>query len=152
MKLESAGFKTGDKIPKKYTYTGQNISPQISWDDAPEGTKSFVLIADDPDAPPGNWVHWLVYNVPVEAHSLSEDIDGISHLKDGTLQGQNDFRQIGYDGPIPPEGHGSHRYFFRLYALDIKLTLRPGANRTELERAMKGHILEQTELMGTYER
>lgn len=152
MKLKSTDFGPGQKIPGEYTCTGNNISPKIIWDDLPEKTKSLVLIVDDPDAPVGNWTHWLAYNIPANTRGLPPAIPPKMKLDSGILQGKNDFRKIGYGGPCPPQGHGPHRYFFRLYALDEILNLKPGAEKEELERAMTGHILDQAEIMGQYER
>lgn len=152
MKLESSDFTQGSIIPKRHTCMGENASPHLSWDGAPAGTKSFALIVDDPDAPSGAWVHWLLYNVPGERRSLPENIESMPQLDDGILQGRNDFGQPGYGGPCPPYGHGPHRYVFKLYALDDELPLPPGARKGELERAMKGHILAQAETIGRFER
>ncbi|QQG35755.1 MAG: YbhB/YbcL family Raf kinase inhibitor-like protein [Micavibrio aeruginosavorus] len=152
MKLESADFSQGGDIPRQYTCSGRDISPQVTWSDVPVDTKSFALIVDDPDAPSGTWVHWVAYNIPGNKRGLPENVDAILQMQDGTRQGRNDFLEIGYGGPCPPQGHGSHRYFFKLYALDSKLDLLPGASKSELERAMEGHILAQAETMGRYER
>lgn len=152
MKLDSPAFKTGEKIPDEYTCTGQNASPKIIWGDIPESAKSLVLIAEDPDAPVGIWTHWLAYNIPTKSHGMPAGLPPLKKLEDGTLQGKNDFRKIGYGGPCPPQGHGPHRYFFRLYALDNILSLNPGAEREELERAMEGHIIDKAEIMGKFMR
>lgn len=152
MRIECTDFGQGLPIPKQYTCSGRNVSPQVTWGDVPENTKSFALVADDPDAPEGSWTHWIAYNIPADRRGLPANIDGVPRLLDGTLQGRNDFRKIGYGGPCPPHGDGPHRYFFRLYALDSKLDLEPGADKAELIRAMQGHVLEQTELMGRYQR
>ena len=152
MKLEIADLERGESIPDRYTCVGRNASPQIIWGDVPQNTRSFALIVDDPDAPAGTWTHWLAYNIPGKQRGIPENIDTAPRLPDGTMQGRNDFRKIGYGGPCPPRGHGPHRYFFRLYALDSPLQLEPGAGRAELERAMNGHVLEQAELMGRFQR
>lgn len=152
MKLECADFGPGQAIPARFTCTGRNVSPQIVWGDVPENTRNFALIVDDPDAPSGLWTHWIAYNIPGTRRGLPANIDSVPRLGDGTMQGRNDFRKIGYGGPCPPQGHGPHRYFFRLYALDDKLKLEPGIGKTELERAMQGHILGHAELMGRYQR
>lgn len=152
MKLESSDFAQGSIIPQRYTCGGENVSPHLEWGDAPAGTKSFALIVDDPDAPAGIWVHWLLYNIPGERRGLPENIETIPKLDDGILQGRNDFGKTGYGGPCPPHGHGPHRYVFKLYALDDDLELPPGAQKAALERAMQGHILAQAEIMGRYER
>lgn len=152
MKLECSDFGQGQKIPAQHTCSGRNISPQISWGDVPEGTRSFVLILDDPDASAGVWTHWIAYNIPGGQRELPARIDAVPRLPDGTMQGVNDFRKIGYGGPCPPAGHGPHRYFFKLYALDDRLDLEPGANKRDLERAMEGHVLGQAEFMARYQR
>ena len=151
LQLSSTAFSNGGSIPKKYTCDGPDVSPQLAWSGAPAGTQGFALIADDPDAPVGTWVHWVLYNAPASAHEFAEGMKKEEQLPDGTLQGRNDFRKIGYGGPCPPPGK-PHRYFFKLYALDAKLNLKPGATKAELESAMKGHILAQAEWMGRYGR
>jgi Raf kinase inhibitor-like YbhB/YbcL family protein len=144
-------FPAGGTIPKKFTCDGADMSPQLSWKEAPAGTQSFALIMDDPDAPVGTWVHWVLYNVPANMTELPEGVGKQARLANGTLQGRNDFHKTGYGGPCPPAGK-PHRYFFKLYALDTKLNLRAGATKAELEHAMKDHILVATELMGRYGR
>ena len=148
--LKSSAFTEGATIPKKYTCDGPDISPALEWSGVPAATRSLALIADDPDAPVGTWTHWIAGNIPPD-HSLSEEVQKTETLADGTRQGKNDFRRIGYGGPCPPPGK-PHRYFFKLYALDTKLDLKPGASRSELESAMKGHVLAETHLMGKYGR
>jgi Raf kinase inhibitor-like YbhB/YbcL family protein len=150
MELSSPSFKTGGFIPGKYTCDGKDVSPPLNWDKVPDGTKSFVLICDDPDAPMGTWVHWVFYNIPPDLRSLPEGIPGDRQLKNGSMQGMTDFRRPGYGGPCPPGG--VHRYFFKLYALDDLLTLRPGATKPDVTKAMQEHILGQCELMGKYRR
>lgn len=147
--LVSSSFEQGQMIPAQYTCDSKNISPKLSWSNPPAKTKSFVLICTDPDAHP-LWTHWVVYNIPANVDELPEDLSKDEKLPDGTLQGLNDFRRAGYGGPCPPSG--THRYFFKLYALDITLDLSPKETRQQIENAMKGHILAQTELMGTYQR
>ena len=147
--LSSSAFSSGGTIPKKYTCDGSDASPALNWNGAPAGTQSFALIADDPDAPAGTWVHWVLYNAPGSAKEFSEGVKKEEQLSDGTLQGRNDFRKIGYGGPCPPPGK-PHRYFFKLYALDTKLSLKAGATKGEVESAMKGHVLGQAELMGKF--
>src|SRR5205807_8239545 len=149
--LTSAAFTEGSAVPPRYTCDGADVSPPLAWSDAPPGTASFALIADDPDAPAGTWVHWVLYNLPANATELPEGVKKQEQLPDGTLQGRNDFRKVGYNGPCPPPGK-PHRYFFKLYALNAKLTLKAGATKNDVESAMKGHILAQTELMGKYGR
>jgi Raf kinase inhibitor-like YbhB/YbcL family protein len=148
--LKSTAFSEGGAIPKKYTCDGSDLSPALTWAGAPAGTKSLALIVDDPDAPVGTWTHWTVWNISPEA-ALPEGLAKVESLSDGTRQGRNDFKRIGYGGPCPPPGK-PHRYFFKLYALDAKLDVKPGASRKELEGAMKGHVLGQKELMGRYGR
>jgi Raf kinase inhibitor-like YbhB/YbcL family protein len=149
--LSSAAFSNGGTIPKNYTCDGPDISPPLSWSGAPAQTESFALIADDPDAPAGTWVHWVLYNAPASAKEVSDGVKKNEQLADGTLQGRNDFRKIGYGGPCPPPGK-PHRYFFKLYALDTKLSLKAGASKSDVESAMKGHVLAQAELMAKYGR
>ncbi|MCS7166104.1 MAG: YbhB/YbcL family Raf kinase inhibitor-like protein [Gemmatales bacterium] len=151
MVLTSTAFTQGATIPKEYTADGRDISPPLSWTDPPAGTKSFALLCEDPDAPRGLWVHWVIFNIPAYVRSLPAGVPAHDHLSDGSRQGRNDFGRIGYGGPSPPRGK-PHRYFFRLYALDTTLGLPPGASRDMLLKAMQGHILEQAELMGTYGR
>lgn len=148
--LTSNAFHEGELIPKKYSGDGDDISPPLSWSDVPEGTKSLALIADDPDAPAGTWVHWVIFNIPPTVPGFEEHVQSQEMLENGAKQGTNDFRRLGYGGPCPPSG--THRYYFKLYALDSVLNLRPGVNKKELERAMKGHILAQGQLMGKYKR
>ncbi len=149
--LRTADFAHGANIPQAFTCDGEDRSPALEWSDAPEGTKTFALIADDPDAPVGTWVHWVIYNIPANAHSLAGGMEKKEQLSDGARQGRNDFRKIGYNGPCPPPGK-AHRYFFKLYALSAELTLAPGATKADVERAMGGHILGQAEWMGKYQR
>lgn len=145
--LKTSAFKHGGKIPEKYTCSGEDVSPALSWYNAPEGTVSFALICDDPDAPTSTpWVHWVIFNIPKTITSLSEGVKGIG------IEGKNSWKNSGYGGPCPPKGHGIHRYFFKLYALDTTLNLKPKANKFNVEAAMNGHILAQAEYMGTFER
>jgi Raf kinase inhibitor-like YbhB/YbcL family protein len=150
MNLTSSAFTHGAMIPKKYTCDGRDISPPLSWSDPPEKTESFALIMDDPDAPMGTWVHWVIYNIPATARSLSEGVPTDAELPDGSRQGRNSWHRIGYGGPCPPSG--THRYFFKLYALDTKLNLASGVTKEGLLQAMAGHIVAQAELMGRYSR
>ena len=150
LQLTSSAFSQGDPIPTKYTCDGDDVSPPLAWGDPPEGTASFALINDDPDAPVGTWVHWVLYNLPADARSLPEAVPADSELPDGSRHGQNSWRRPGYGGPCPPGG--THRYFFKLYALDTALDLPSDANKEEVLKAMEGHILGQTELMGVYTR
>lgn len=150
MKIESPAFSHQGEIPGKYTCEGEDISPQLSWDKAPAGTKSFALIVDDPDAPDPAapkrvWVHWVMYNIPASSHGLAE---GTKSAPDGARDGKNDWGRTGYGGPCPPIGR--HRYFHKLYALDTVLPDIGNATKAELLEAMKGHILSSSELVGTY--
>ncbi len=150
MKIESSVLKEGDMIPEKYTCDGDDISPPLKWSDIPQNTVSLALICDDPDAPAGTWVHWVIFNLPAQTSGLKEFVPTEKKLPDGSLQGTNDFRKIGYGGPCPPSG--THRYYFKLYALDTKLELDAGATKWQLVQAMKGHILAEAQLMGKYKR
>ena len=150
MKLESAAFAEGEMIPSVHTCDGKDVSPPLSWTDPPEGTASFALIADDPDAPGRTWVHWIAWNVPAGTRALAQGVPKSAEAPDGTRQGMNDFRRMGYGGPCPPSG--THRYFFRLYALDTLLDLPSRATRRDLEGAMRGHVLAEATLMGKYRR
>ncbi len=149
--VTSSAFAPGEKIPQKYTCDGTDISPPLAWSEPPAGTQSFALIADDPDAPVGTWVHWVLYDLRADARELAEGIAKQPDLPNGARQGQNDFRRIGYGGPCPPP-RKPHRYFFKLYALNAKLGLRAGATKADVEKAMQGRILAQGELMGRYGR
>ena len=151
--LTSPGFTQGEAIPTKYTCQGDDSSPALQWSAPPPRTKSLALIVEDPDAPMGTWVHWVIYNLPPDAGELSEGASRANaaefHLPKDTLQGPTSFNRSDYGGPCPPSG--SHRYFFRLYALDISLN-RPGLDKAALLDAMKGHVLASGELMGTYQK
>ena len=149
--LSSASFSNGADIPKKFTCAGPDVSPQLSWTEPPPATKSFALVVDDPDAPVGNWNHWTLWNLPPTSRGLPENVSKEARLADDTWQGINDFHKTGYNGPCPPAGK-PHRYYFKLFALDAKLELKPGSGKPELESAMKGHILSQAEWMGSYKR
>jgi len=149
--ISSTSFSNSGDIAKKFTCDGADVSPQLAWSDPPADTKSLALIADDPDAPVGNWNHWDVWNVPAETRQLAEGVSKTAQLPGGSCQGQNDFRKTGYNGPCPPPGN-PHRYYFKLFALDSALDLKGNAGKRELEAAMKGHILAQTEWMGRYGR
>ena len=151
LKLTSTAFQPGATIPEEFTCDGPDVSPALAWTDPPADTHTFALIMDDPDAPVGTWVHWVLYDLPPNTRDLAEGVPKQEELPNGTRQGRNDFRRIGYGGPCPPSGP-AHRYFFKLYALDSKTNLKPGATKAELEKAMKGHILTQAELMGRYQR
>jgi len=150
VKLTSAVFEQGGLIPATYTCDGRDVSPPLAWSGAPDHTKSFALISDDPDAPMGTWVHWVAWNIPGTTTALEENVPKKETLPNGMKQGTTDFRRIGYGGPCPPSG--THRYFFKVYALDTNLNLPARTTKKELERAMQGHILAQAELMGKYKR
>ncbi len=148
-KLIVTGFVEGAVIPNLQTCDGADLSPSFEWSGEPGGTRSFALIVDDPDAPVGTWNHWLLWDIPASVHALAQG------FKAGQLgqSGLNDFGRSGYNGPCPSRGHGPHRYFFKLHALDVQsLGLRAGARRAELDRALEGHVLAKTEYMGRYER
>jgi Raf kinase inhibitor-like YbhB/YbcL family protein len=148
-RIAVAGFAEGGNIPKRYTCEGENLSPEVSWLGEPAETKSFALILDDPDAPAGTWNHWLLWDIPRDTHSLPEGDGHPAKAKSGT----NDFGQRGYGGPCPPKGRGSHRYFFRLFALNTpSLGLGPGAKRTALEAALHKHAIAEASYMGRFER
>jgi Raf kinase inhibitor-like YbhB/YbcL family protein len=151
MKIKSSAFTDQQPIPVKYTGDGQNVSPPISWEDVPQGTKSLALIVDDPDAPGGTFTHWLVHNIPPDKKGLPEGIATSPELKGGILQGNTSYGRTGYRGPHPPPGR-PHRYYFSLYALDQVLNLKAGTSKQQLEEAMQGHIMALTQLLGTYGR
>lgn len=154
LQVTSSAFATGKPIPKAHAYRGEgdNLSPPLAWSGAPEGTRTFALVVDDPDAPspkrprPNPWVHWVVFNIPSEVTSLAQGEAG------GGQQGTNDFGEASWGGPLPPPGSGVHRYFFRLYALDAKLELSQRAAKADLLAAMEGHVLAEASCYGTYER
>ena len=149
--VSTTSFPAGGVIPRKYTCDAQDISPELSWSGVPPRTKSFALIADDPDAPAGTWTHWLVWNIPASQHELMEAASRTHASTEQARQGQNDFHKVGYNGPCPPPGK-PHRYYFKLFALDTDLDVKPGASREQLESAMKPHVLAQSEVMGRYGR
>jgi len=150
LELKSPAFVSGSMIPSLYTCQGKNISPPLTWSGAPAGTKSFVLICDDPDAPILTWVHWVYYNIPASVTSLPEALSKTEKSAQGGIHGKSSFGDFGYGGPCPP--WGTHRYFFKLYALDTMLTLPPGAKKKDVLKAMEKHILSQTELMGKFKK
>lgn len=147
--VTSPAFIAGATIPTRYTCDGDDLSPPLAWSAGPAGTASFALIADDPDAPGKTWVHWVAWDLPGTARGVPE---GVGPTAAELRQGQNDFRKPGYGGPCPPRGHGPHRYYFRVYALDRRIDVPLGATRATLDAAMKGHVLATGELMGKYER
>jgi len=145
--LKSSAFDRDSTIPVKYTCQGDDVSPELAWGEPPEGTRSFALIVDDPDAPGGTFTHWVLADIPGDARKLDEGDSGAG------VAGRNDFGNAGYGGPCPPPGHGKHRYYFKLYALDQEsLDVKRGAARADVERALDGHILGEAQLMGTFER
>lgn len=150
MKLTSDAFRQGDAIPARFTCDADDISPPLAWRAVPEATQSFALVCDDPDAPMGTWVHWVYYDIPAGTSSLPAGVPVMADPDSGGTQGRNDFGQLGYGGPCPPGG--THRYFFRLYAVDCVLSLDPGATRQDLQNTLEGHVLAEAELMGTYRR
>jgi Raf kinase inhibitor-like YbhB/YbcL family protein len=149
--LRTNAFVPGGEIPAKYTCSGADLSPELSWKDLPGGTQALALIMDDPDAPGGTFTHWVLYNLDSREKRLPESLPKTDRAVAGAFQGRNDFGRLGYGGPCPPPGK-SHRYFFKLYALDSRLNIEAGATRKELELAMKGHMLGQADLMGTFKR
>jgi Raf kinase inhibitor-like YbhB/YbcL family protein len=150
IKITSPAFEDEGLIPEKHTCDGMDVSPALGWDSGPEGTKTFALVCDDPDAPMGTWVHWILFNVPADVNELPESIPPEQELESGAKQGMNDFHKIGYGGPCPPGG--THRYFFKIYALDTEVDLEAGATKSDLLGAMEGHILAEGQLMGKYSR
>jgi len=148
--ITSTAFTDGSMIPRDYTCDGRDISPPLAWTGVPKGTKSLAIICDDPDAPMGTWVHWVLFDIPTAINELSQSIPSDKVLKNGARHGINDFRKFGYGGPCPPGG--THRYYFKIYALDTELMQEPGLTKAELLKAMKGHILAEGQLMGRYKR
>jgi Raf kinase inhibitor-like YbhB/YbcL family protein len=151
LQLTSPAFEPGGNMPQKHTCDGADLTPALDWNAPPPGTRSYCLIMDDPDAPGRTWVHWVLYNLPAELQALSEGLPKEKELADGTRQGRNDFARIGYGGPCPPRGP-AHRYYFKLYALDVTLDQPPGASKADIEKAMDKHVLAQGQLMGRYQR
>ncbi len=151
LKIASEAFTDQGRIPREYTCEGEDVSPALSWDQAPSGTVAWALITDDPDAPKKTWVHWVVYDIPAATNTLPRGVPE-GELPGGGMQGKNDFGNLAYGGPCPPPGHGPHHYHFKLYALDRKLALDPGATKEQVLNAMKDHVLAEGELIGVYER
>jgi Raf kinase inhibitor-like YbhB/YbcL family protein len=151
IELTSTAFQAGATIPKEYTGDGADCSPPLAWSEPPAGTRSLALVCDDPDAPGGTWVHWVLFNLPAETRELGKGVPTAETLPDGARQGRTDFGETGYGGPAPPKGP-PHRYFFRLYALDVVLDLPAGATKAQLLEAMEGHVLAEGQLMGRYGR
>ena len=150
IKVRSTAFEPGEMIPARYTCDGEDISPPLSWDNIPDGTKSIALICDDPDAPAGTWVHWVLFNMPADLKELLEGVPPEKKMENGAIHGKNDFRKFGYGGPCPPGG--THRYYLKIYALDSRSNLKAGATKADLMEDMKGHILAEGQLMGKYKR
>jgi len=150
IKVTSTTFRDGGMIPRKCSHDAEEVSPALEWTGVPESTKTIALISDDPDAPMGTWVHWVLFNLPPTEKGLPEAVPPDMELKNGARQGRNDYHRIGYGGPCPPSG--THRYFFKVYALDAVLDLPAGATKAELLKAMEGHILAQGQLMGKYQK
>lgn len=150
LELRSAAFAEGGSIPSQYTCDGKNVSPPLAWSGIPPAAKSLALVCDDPDAPAGVWVHWVVYGLPPSTSALPEGVPARDEIGGGGRQGKNDFRKIGYGGPCPPSG--THRYVFTLSALDSKLDLPAGATKQDLLAAIRGHVLAETKLIGKYSR
>jgi Raf kinase inhibitor-like YbhB/YbcL family protein len=151
LEITSPAFKNNEFIPSKYTCQGEDVSPALAWSKAPAGTKDFVLIVDDPDAPMGDWVHWLVYNILTPSNSLQENIFNLTGENLPYAQGKTSFGTIGYGGPCPPPGK-VHHYLFKIYALDTALNLPPGLSKQQLLKAIEGHVLAQAQLVGLYKR
>ncbi len=151
IKVTSTAFEESGMIPAKYTCDGEDISPPLKLESVPEGTRSIALIADDPDAPMGTFVHWVLFNLPADTRELAENMPKKERLENGAIQGETDFgkKKEGYGGPCPPSG--THRYYFKVYALDAMLDLGPDAKKKDVEKAMEGHILAQGQLMGQYQ-
>ena len=150
LEITSTAFSEGEMIPTRYTCDGPDVSPDLSWSGVPDAAKSLALICDDPDAPMGTWVHWVLFNIPSNASGLPAEIPSDDALENGARHGTNDFGRLGYGGPCPPGG--THRYYFKLYVLDTELNLDSGVTKDQLLDAMKGHILAEAQLMGTYKR
>jgi Raf kinase inhibitor-like YbhB/YbcL family protein len=152
VRLESSAFSPGSPIPDVHARDGRDQSPPLSWSDPPAGTKSFALVCDDPDAPRGTWVHWVLFDLPATATGVPAGIPTAERPPVGGVQGRNDYGDLGWGGPQPPRGHGVHHYGFRLYALDTLLNLAPHSTLAQVDAAMRGHVLGEAKLMGTYRR
>lgn len=150
IEVTSTAIEEGGMIPRKYTADGENVSPPLAWTGVPDGTKSIALLNDDPDAPVGDWVHWIIFNMNASTAGLPEGVTDHEIISSGAKLGKNDFGSLGYGGPAPP--HGTHRYYFKIYALDTLLNLESGAKKPQLLKAMEGHILAEGQLMGKYAR
>lgn len=150
IKITSTVFNEGEDIPDMYSCNGVNISPPLNWDVIPEDTESIAIICEDPDASGDPWTHWIIFNLPADTRNLPEHVMGREELENGAMQGLNDFGSVGYGGPCPPSG--THRYLFKIYALDRKLDLPPLIGRGEFLKAIEGHVIDQGELMGVFTR
>jgi len=150
MDLISSAFREGTTIPARFTCDNINVSPPLEWTEGPSGTKSYALICEDPDAPRGTWVHWIIFNIPATTHELPENVPATESLNNGARQGMTDFGSVGYGGPCPPSG--THRYYFKIYALDFVLDHTGPITRKELLGAIGKHILDEGQLMGRYKR
>lgn len=145
--LESPSFENGGKIPVSFTCDGRDVSPRLQWTGPPQGTRSYALVVEDPDAPDGIFTHWVLYDIPAELTDLPESANQLG------VAGRNDFEEVGYGGPCPPQSHGDHRYYFRLHALDVEsLDVPEGATREQIDKLMDGHVLSTAELMGVFRR
>ncbi|MEE8451066.1 MAG: YbhB/YbcL family Raf kinase inhibitor-like protein [Thermoguttaceae bacterium] len=158
IQVTSSAFEDGQPIPRKYTGEGQDVSPPLAWSGLPEGTKELVLICDDPDAPTAEpWVHWVIYKIPATVTGLPEGIGHKPRLTrpPGAMQGKNSWpvgQTVGYRGPMPPPGHGTHRYYFKLYALEARMVVEPGVDKNTILDEIRGHVLAEGQLLGTYQR
>lgn len=152
MVVTSSAFKDGERMPDRYTCIGENVSPDIAWSNVPDKAKTIAMVCDDPDAPTGTWVHWVIFNIPAGVQRIPEAVPHQEKLSDGSIQGINSFGKTGFGGACPPKGHGRHHYFFKVYALDRDLDLDVAATKQDLETAMIGHVLATGELMGIFSR
>jgi len=152
MRLSSPDFRNMNAIPTRFACDGANLSPELDWSGVPDSAVTLALVVVDPDAPTRTFVHWVIFNIPTSATGLTRGVPKEPDLGGGLYQGLNDFAKVGYDGPCPPEGTAPHRYFFKLFALDKRLDLRPGATENELMSAALNHVVGQAEMMGTYSR
>ncbi len=148
--MKSSVFDEGQPIPTKYTCSGIDVSPPLEWNSIPDETLSIAIICEDPDAPGGTWSHWVIFNLPADTLSLSEHVMSREIMDNDAIQGLNDFGKVGYGGPCPPSG--THRYYYKIYALDVKLNLPPRTTRETFLKSINGHILDQGQIMGTYRR
>jgi Raf kinase inhibitor-like YbhB/YbcL family protein len=149
--VSTDAFRNEGRIPKRHTADGEDVSPALAWTGAPAGTRSFAIVCDDPDAPAGTWVHWVIFNIPADSTGLAEAVPRVERLPDGSVQGRNSWGRVGHNGPSPPPGK-PHRYYFKVYALDAVLTLDSKAKKDDLVRAMKGRVLAEGQIMGSYGR